>query len=262
MRFTERLGKAASYVVPAILIAAAWQIIPSIVPFGKFRFGTTTLILEAALREAQSLSFYQDVCITISETVLGLLLGTLFGTMVGMLFWLRAEVGRVMRPYVIFGGSIPMVAVAPLMIEVFGIGFVPKVLFVSLSTFFVAVVQAFEGAQYASGERLDVMAALGANKMSIMKQLIFPSSFTYIIAGLRLNVGFALIGAFVAEFVNSERGLGHFIMQHSGLYDTPSVMLGVVVLGFIGIGINLVITWIMNRIAPSLVKASTVALGG
>ena len=97
---------------------------------------------------------------------------------------------------------------------------------------------------------LPLLASMGASKHRIFKSVIVPSTLPAIIGMFRINIGFALVGAVVGEFISSQRGLGHLIYSASSLYDLNTVWVGLFVLMFVGFLLYHVIDFAERRILP------------
>ena len=120
-------------------------------------------------------------------------------------------------------GSIPIVALAPIAIIWFGTGLASKVAMSTFSVVVVALVIAYKGAMSVDEDQINLMRTLGARKWQIFCKLVVPSSLGDIFAGLKLTIGFALIGAIVGEFMSSSEGLGHAIFKAGSLYIISKV---------------------------------------
>ena len=143
-----------------------------------------------------------------------------------------------------------MFAIAPMMIIWFGTGLLSKVVMAGFSTAVVSLVQAYDGARNASVEQLTMAQLFGATRWELLRKVVIPSSLVWVLSGFRLNIGFALIGAFIGEFVSSEAGLGHYILRASGLYDVPRVLFGVFVMACVGLLLTGVLSLVERRWFP------------
>ncbi len=85
----------------------------------------------------------------------------------------------------------------------------------------------YEGGKQADDNYIDLLRTFGATRMQIYTKVIAPSTVFWVLASCKLNVGFALLGAFIGEFISSDRALGHYVLRASGLYDVPQVLAGV-----------------------------------
>ena len=180
--------------------------------------------------------FFIDAGITGSEAVCGLAIGTSMGAVGGLLLWFSDSTARIARPFVLAIGTVPIFAFAPLMIVWFGIGFKMKVALATFATIFVAFSQSYRGATKVSRELLETFQGMGANRREVFWKAVVPSAFDWVLNSMRLNVGLALLGAFIGEFIAAERGLGYVVLRAAGLYDVPRAIaaaIGIVLLGIL-----------------------------
>ena len=137
--------------------------------------------------------------------------------------WYSRFISKIVQPYIVAIGSIPIVALAPIAIIWFGTGLASKVAMSTFSVVVVALVIAYKGAMSVDEDQINLMRTLGARKWQIFCKLVVPSSLGDIFAGLKLTIGFALIGAIVGEFMSSSEGLGHAIFKAGSLYIISKV---------------------------------------
>jgi len=189
-------------------------------------------------------SLWRDTYVTGLETLLGFLVGNFVGTLIGLSLWYSRFVSRVVEPFVIALGSIPIIALAPIIIIWFGTGLISKVAMSTLSVVIVALVTSYKGAVGVDPDQVNLMRTLGASKFQIFRKLVVPASLADIFAGLKLTVGFALIGAIVGEFRSSSEGLGHAIFKAGSLYIIPKVFAALVAT----IALALLLTFVVGRI--------------
>jgi NitT/TauT family transport system permease protein len=209
-----------------------------------FMFGSPLAIAGFLGQMLRDGSLLRDTYITGLETLLGFFVGNLFGTLIGLSLWYSRFVSRVVEPFVVALGSIPIIALAPIIIIWFGTGLVSKVAMSTLSVVIVALVTSYKGAVGVDPDQMNLMRTLGASKFQIFRKLVVPASLTDIFAGLKLTVGFALIGAIVGEFMSSSEGLGHAIFKAGSLYIIPKVFAALVVT----IALALLLTFIVGKI--------------
>ena len=194
-------------------------------------------------------SLWRDTYVTGLETLLGFLVGNFVGTVLGLSLWYSRFVSRVVEPFVIALGSIPIIALAPIIIIWFGTGLISKVAMSTLSVVIVALVTSYKGAVGVDPDQVNLMWTLGASKFQIFRMLVVPASLTDIFAGLKLTEGFALIGAIVGEFMSSSEGLGHAIFKAGSLYIIPKVFAALVAT----IALALLLTFLVGRTERLLV---------
>jgi NitT/TauT family transport system permease protein len=209
-------------------LLAAWEYATANKALNAFLFGSPSEIWGFLVKMWSDGSLMKDSGVTGLETLLGFLLGNVIGTVLGLALWYSRFVSRVVQPFIVALGSIPIVALAPIVIIWFGTGLASKVAMSTLSVIVVALVIAYKGATGVDDDQINLMRTLGASKWQIFRKLVIPSSLGDIFAGLKLTVGFALIGAIIGEFMSSSEGLGHAIFKAGSLYIIPKVFAALV----------------------------------
>jgi NitT/TauT family transport system permease protein len=214
-------------VLLAVLLGL-WEYATSQSKQTAFIFGRPSAIAEFLVKMWQDGSLLRDTWVTGLETILGFLVGNVLGTVLGLSLWYSRFLSRVVQPFIVALGSIPIIALAPIVIIWFGTGLASKIAMSTLSVVIVALVTSYKGAMSVDPDQINLMRTLGASKRHIFHKLVVPASLTDIFAGLKLTVGFALIGAIVGEFMSSSEGLGHAIFKAGSLYIIPKVFAALV----------------------------------
>ena len=200
-----------------------------------FFFSRPTEIWQTAVTKWQSGQLWRDVAYTASSTLLGFLLGTVTGSLVGLLFWFSRRVALVAEPWMIVLNALPKLALAPVLVIWFGIGFASKVVLAFLMTVVVAAMSAYGGVQSVDPALETLMISLGARRRQIFARLVVPSAMPSVITGLRVNIALAMAGSIVGEFIASDRGLGRMIVYAGTTFDLKLVWVGVVVLSIVSV---------------------------
>lgn len=229
-----------------ILVVAVglWELVTARDPQTAFLFGRPSVILGFLVTMWQDGSLIRDTYVTGLETILGFLLGNALGTVLGLSLWYSRFVSRVVEPFVIAIGSIPIIALAPIVIIWFGTGLSSKVAMATLSVVVVALVTSYRGAMSVDPDQINLMRTLGAKKHQIFAKLVVPASLSDIFGGLKLTVGFALIGAIIGEFMSSSEGLGHAIFKAGSLYIISKVFAALLVT----IALALVLSYLVGKL--------------
>jgi NitT/TauT family transport system permease protein len=153
--------------------------------------------------------------------ILGLTIGTLIGTIFGLSTWFSRSTSKLLAPFILALGAMPILAVAPMMIIWFGIGLEMKIALACLSTVFVAFAQSSSGVENISSDYIAVLRGMNATDAQIFRLAIIPGSLNWVFGGMKLNAGLALLGTFIGEFIASNRGLGYLVLRASSLYNVP-----------------------------------------
>ena len=179
--------------------------------------------------------------VTLWTTLAGFLIATLFGLALGIAVgWHRALYAGI-YPVLIGFNSIPKVAVVPVLILWFGIGEVPAVITAFLISFFPIAVNVATGLATTEPELEDVLRALGASKLDIMRKVGIPRSLPYFFGSLKVAITLAFVGAVISESVASNVGIGNLMLQAQAQFQVPLIFAGLLALAVEGI----VMYWLM-----------------
>jgi NitT/TauT family transport system permease protein len=187
---------------------------------------------------------WTDVAFTFRSTIFGFLLGTTAGSLLGLSFWWSRNYAAILQPYIICFESIPKLALAPLIILVFGLGLASKIAIATALTLVVSTLTSYAGVKALDhdGERL--FYSLGASRLQVFFKLVVPSCLPWIISVLRVNIGLALTGAVVGEFIASQHGLGRAILYAGQTYDIALVWVAVLVLSTLAVVMYATVSWL------------------
>jgi NitT/TauT family transport system permease protein len=187
---------------------------------------------------------WTDIGFTFRSTIFGFLLGTTTGSLFGLSFWWSRNYAAIAQPYIICFESIPKLALAPLVILVFGLGLASKVAIATALTLVVSTLTTYAGVKALDqdGERL--FYSLGASRLQVFCKLVVPSCLPWIISVLRVNIGLALTGAVVGEFIASQHGLGRAILYAGQTYDIALVWVAVLALSTLSVIMYATVSWL------------------
>jgi NitT/TauT family transport system permease protein len=185
-----------------------------------------------------------DISFTFRSTIFGFLLGTAAGSLLGLSFWWSRNYAAVVQPYVICLESIPKLALAPLIILVFGIGLLSKVAVATALTLVVSTLTAYAGVKALDPDGEKLFYSLGATRLQVFRKLVVPFCLPWIISVLRVNIGLALTGAIVGEFIASQHGLGRAILYAGQTYDIALVWVAVLVLSTLAMVMYATVSWL------------------
>jgi ABC-type nitrate/sulfonate/bicarbonate transport system permease component len=158
---------------------------------------------------------------------------------------------RALYPMLIASQTIPVIAVAPLMIIWFGFGLMPKVLLIVLVTFFPIVVALLDGFAATEPEAMDLLQTMGAKRFQAFRLVRFPGAVPHFFTGLRISATYAVLAAIFAEYVGAYHGLGIWMSQSKSSFRTDlvfgaigiSALISVLLFTIIAILARLVMPW-------------------
>jgi NitT/TauT family transport system permease protein len=173
--------------------------------------------------------------VTLWTTLAGFGIATAFGLVLGIAVgWHRAIYSGI-YPVLIGFNSVPKVAVVPVLILWFGLGEIPAILTAFLISFFPIVVNVATGLATTEPELEDVLRALGASKLDVMRKVGIPRSLPYFFGSLKVAITLAFVGAVVSETVGSNKGIGKLMLDAQAAFQVPIVFAGLLVLAVLGI---------------------------
>lgn len=194
-------------------------------------------------------SLLTNMAITTGEALAGFLLGGAAGALLGLLLGRSKLLADALDPFITAFYSLPKVALAPMFILWFGIGFQMRVMFTAVIVLFLVFLSTYTGVRNVSRELVTVFRLMGARESNLLTMVIIPSAFTWIFAGLRLSVPYALIGAIVAEILAGNAGLGYMVEHASAQFDVAGVfaaLIGIMVLALaLNIAVGALERWLM-----------------
>ncbi|MGA8816360.1 MAG: ABC transporter permease [Xanthobacteraceae bacterium] len=187
---------------------------------------------------------WTDIGFTFQSTIYGFLLGTASGSLLGLSFWWSRNYAAVVQPYMICFHSLPKLALAPLVILVFGIGLASKVAIATALTIIVSALTTYAGVKALDPDQERLFYSLGASRMQVFRKLVVPFCLPWVISVLRVNIGLALTGAIVGEFIAAQHGLGRAILYAGSTYDIALVWVVALVLSTLAVVMYGAVSWL------------------
>lgn len=232
--FDTLIGRSVLQIITVVAFFLLWEAAVRAEWLSAFLVGQPSGVLNVLVTSVMNGSLFSDTGYTVFEALLGFAFGTVIGSVIGLGLWYSAFVARLVEPFIAAINSVPKIALAPIIILWFGTGLLSKVALAISLTSIVALITAYQAAKDADKDLQALLFSMGASKHEIFKRVIVPSTLPAIIATFRINIGFALVGAVVGEFISSQRGLGHVIFVASSLYDLNTVWAGLFTLMLVG----------------------------
>lgn len=246
-------------VILAIALLSLWEILVRYGIFDEFWVSRPSAIGATLWIFFSTGYVYPHLYATMQEAVVGLVVGSIGGILLGFLLAQSEYITRVTQPFIFFLYSIPRIALAPLFVLWFGVGLTSKVITIFVIVFFLLLVNTMTGIRNVDPHLVRGLRAMGATRFQIARMVTLPSTLVWILAGLQIAIPNAVIGAVIAEYVGSTRGLGHLILFASSNLDTTTLLSAVTVLGAISIIISQMTTYMEARLLRWRANAPPVA---
>ncbi|MBK1783349.1 ABC transporter permease [Prauserella cavernicola] len=189
-----------------------------------------------------------DVLASLRRVLLGFVLGTALAVPVGFLMGWYTTARGLLEPYVQFFRTIPPLAIIPLAIVLLGIGEVPKVFVIFLAAFLSSVVAAFQGVVDVDRTLINAARVLGASDRTIFAKVVVPASLPFILVGMRIGLGSAWGTLVAAELIAAQEGLGFRMQQAQLYYDLPTIFVGLISIGVLGLAMDRLLLFAGRRL--------------
>jgi ABC-type nitrate/sulfonate/bicarbonate transport system permease component len=228
---------------PALVLLALigiWQLVVRAFDIKPYVLPAPTSIAREAVSDWRIL--LPNLRVTVTEMLLGFGLAAGVGISLGTLIAGSAVFRRSILPLVIASQTVPVIAIAPVLVIWFGYDILPRVLVTALIAFFPLTVNTVSGFRAVDPELIRLFRSLNASRVQIFLKLTFPSGLPYIFAGLKVAATLSVIGATVGEWVGANRGLGYQIVTDTAQLETTRVFASILLLSLSGIALYLIVT--------------------
>ncbi|HLW59399.1 MAG TPA: ABC transporter permease [bacterium] len=236
---------------PTVLLmtfVAAWE-------WGVRTFGVPFYILPAPSRIARLLVadgglLLGEAAVTLEEILLGFAIAAVVGTALALLIFSSRLVERGVYPLIIASQTIPVFAIAPLLIVWLGYGMLSKVAMTALIVFFPIVVNTVDGLRAADPDAVNLLRILGATPAQVLFKIRAPAALPFVFSGIRIAVATSVIGAVIGEWVGATQGLGFLMIHANAQLQIDLVFAAIVYLSVMAIGLFLAVSGVERLVLP------------
>lgn len=218
-----------------IIFLAVWEATVTLSQTSPLVLPAPSLVMQSLWQGLSSGYLWPHTAYTLSEVILGLLIGASLGFIGGIFLGESTRVRRLLMPYVVFSQVVPKLALAPLFVMWFGFGTLPTVLITALICFFPLLENTATCVQKVDKQQLELFRMMRASAWQTLWRLKLPAGLPDIMAGLRVAVVLAWVGAVVGEFIIASHGLGALIIAAQGSMDTPLMFAVLTIIALLGL---------------------------
>jgi putative hydroxymethylpyrimidine transport system permease protein len=229
-------------------LLVAWEVWVQVGNVPKWQLPAPTAIAQELVNSWGLL--WGHTLVTLQEVVLGFLTALVTGLLLAAGIAYSRVLERSVYPLVIASQTIPIIAIAPLLLIWVGYGIAPKVIVVALISFFPISVNTVDGLRSVDPDMLNMMRTLGASRWQIFTKLQVPASLPQMFTGIKIGVAVSVIGAVIGEWVGASAGLGYLMTYSQPLFLTARVFAAIVVLSVMGIALFLMATLLERLMLP------------
>jgi NitT/TauT family transport system permease protein len=234
-----------------VLVLLFWELLPRIVTLkeGTKLFFTVPSQIAGTLWDMFATgSIWHPLSVSASAFAIGLLLAIVVGLPLGVLLGRSSTLNAMLDPFVTAFNATPRLVFLPLVLMWFGLGLWSKVVIVFIGALFPLLINTYEGVRNADKVLINVVRSFGAGEWSIARLVILPNSLPYIVVGLRLAIGRAVLGVVVSEFFGAQDGLGVVMVRAASRFEVNTVFAGLIIFA----GLSLVMTGLVKLIEDRL----------
>ena len=210
--------------LPLVVIAAlvaVWDLAIRVLQIPPYMIPTPASVGQALVKERARLA--DNALPTILESLGGFALGNVVAIAAAVAFVYNKTLERALYPVAVAVRTLPIVAIAPILVLMLGNGYAPKIAIAALITFFPTLVNMVEGLESADPQALELMHVLSASRSEVFRYVRWPSSLPYLFSAMRIASTSSVLGALVAEWIGTNKGLGYLIVLTT--YDFRTALL-------------------------------------
>jgi ABC-type nitrate/sulfonate/bicarbonate transport system permease component len=235
------------------LLLLVWQAVPSFVslkPGTKLFFTVPTQIAGTLWQMFASGSVWAPLGVSATAFAIGLALSIVAGLPLGVLLGRSSTLSAMFDPFITAFNATPRLVFLPLLMLWFGIGLWSKVAVVFLGALFPLLINTYEGVRNADRLLINVVRSFGANEWDIARLVVVPNALPFIVVGLRLAIGRAVLGVVVSEFFGSQEGLGVVMVRAASAFQVNVVFAGLIIFA----ALSLVMTGLVKLLEDRMTR--------
>jgi NitT/TauT family transport system permease protein len=218
-----------------VVVLAAWQLASSLRWVNPLYSSSPRQVIVSAWQFLPSAEGLNDMKISGEEFIIGLacsiVVGVVFGLLMGWYAILEETFGLALNVFY----SLPLVALAPIIVLWFGIGIVSKIVVVFVASLFPILISTLTGVKNVDRTLINLARSYNASRIEIWRTILLPAAVPSIVTGIRLGMATGLIGVIVGEFISSEAGIGFLISQAANNFNTDLLFVGLLVLAVVSV---------------------------
>ncbi|MCC7449399.1 MAG: ABC transporter permease [Anaerolineae bacterium] len=251
MRRLYRLDRALLPVVTLIALIVLWEVLVAIdaTPIGRRVIPAPSEVVDAMIRTQESL-LTRHIPQTMAETLIGLAIALVLGVGLAALLDFSALLKRAVYPLLVISQTIPIVAIAPVLILIFGFGIEPKVVVVVLFCFFPIAVATIDGLTATDPDLVALLRAMGASRGQVWRKVRLPAALPSLFSGLRIAATYSVTGAIFGEYITSQYGLGQYLRSAFSTGRTDQAFVPIIITAVLSIGLVAVVAVVERVMLP------------
>jgi NitT/TauT family transport system permease protein len=235
-----------------VLLLIVWELLPRLITLSagtKLFFTTPSQIGGTLWKMFATGTIWTPLGVSASGFAIGLGFAIVVGLPLGVLIGRSRTLNAMFDPFITAFNATPRLVFLPLVMLWFGLGLWSKVIIVFIGALFPILINTYEGVRNSDKLLINVVRSFGAKEWDIARLVVIPNAMPYIVAGLRLAIGRAVLGVVVAEFFGSESGLGVMMVQAAGRYQVDIVFSGLIIFAALSLAMTAAVQVVEHRLS-------------
>lgn len=172
---------------------------------------------------------------TVYEAFIGFAISIILSLIIGALIYDKKRIKEILYPFLLISQTVPLIAVAPLILIWFGFGILPKIIIVVVICLFPILISFLDGLNSVNQEVIDLFKVMRAKKIDIFRKCLFPASLPSLFAGLKISVTYSVMGAVIGEWLGAEKGLGIYMTRALSSFRTDYLFSAIIIVVIISL---------------------------
>ena len=219
-----------SQILIGVLFLIIWELLSRFNIINSFIFSSPSKVLLTIIDLYKSNNLFNNIFITLKEVFISFILGSVLGFIISLLFFRFNILKKIFDPYLTLLNSLPKVALGPLLIIWLGANNTSIIVMSLLINLIVSIIGFYNGFINTDQYKIKLLKSFGSNRLSIIFNLVIPSSIDNIFSTLKLNISMSLIGVIMGEFLSSKAGIGYLILYGTQVFNLNLVITGIFIL--------------------------------
>ena len=219
-----------------VLFLVLWEVSANLKWIDSFFFSSPSRVARCFVNQIRNNSMLAHIGVTLLETVLSFLLVIAFSLLMSTLLWHSRKLSEILEPYLVVLNSLPKSALAPLFIVWLGTGTRTIIVAGMSVAVFGSIISFYTGFQQVDNEKITLIYTLGGTRRDAFLKVVLPGSVPILLSTAKVNIGLALVGVIIGEFLAARRGLGYLIIYGSQVFQLDMVITSIIVLCVIALG--------------------------
>lgn len=212
-----------------------WEISADLGWIDAFFFSSPSRVIQCFAKQISTNHMLSHIGVTLFETIASFLLVIITSLLAATLLWHSRKLSEILEPYLVVLNSLPKSALAPLFIVWLGTGSTTIIVAGISVAVFGSIISFYTGFQQVDPEKITLIYTLGGKKQDAFFKVILPGSLPILLSTAKVNIGLALVGVIIGEFLAARRGLGYLIIYGSQVFRLDMVITSIIVLCIIAL---------------------------